>query len=235
MSRLPIKECMSVQYKPYALVFALLTALTLPMGAAKSQDASQTQLSGQVQHPDTVADPVKTCMAAQSEQAKPVSTKKGPIKVVTKALAKEFSVDSKNMLRDSILLFSAQDVDPYDRSAPKDKPYTLCEAQMIDGSQASVIKYPDGSGKVVGGFADGTIIAPSGKNTYIVAYPNGVRGKLVRESSSLYKIYRPDDSITTIKKTMSGGYSISNDKIGTMGDLRTDRLGMQYEFNSSTF
>src|ERR1700721_2889119 len=99
MSRLPIKECMSVQYKPYALVFALLTALTLPLGAAKSQEASQTKLSGQVQHPDAVADPVKTCMAAQSEQPKPVSTKKGPIKVVTKALAKEFSVDSKNMLR----------------------------------------------------------------------------------------------------------------------------------------
>ena len=234
MSRVSIKKCMSVQYKSYALSFALLAAITISVDQAKAQDASQTQLSGKVQHPDAVPDPVKTCMAAQSLQ-QPVKTKKGPIKVVAHALKGEFTNDSKNMLRDSILLFSAQDIDPYDRSAPTDKPYTLCEARMIDGSQASVIKYPDGSGKVVGGFADGTIMAPSGQNTWIIAYPNGVRGKLVKESSSLYKIYRPDDSITTIKKTMSGGFSISNDKIGTMGDLRTDQLGMQYEFNSQNF
>ncbi len=235
MSRSPIEKCMPINYKPYALALALLTAFTLSVGKGMAQDASSTQLSGKVQHPDQDIDPAKTCMAAQSEQAQPVKSKKGPIKVVAHALAGEFSNDSKNMLRDSILVFSAQDIDPYDRSAPTDKPYTLCEARMVDGSQASIIKYPDGSGKVVGGFADGTIIAPSGKNTYIVAYPNGVRGKLVKESSSLYKIYRPDDSITTIKKTSSGGYSISNDKIGTMGDLRTDQLGMQYEFNSPNF
>ncbi len=235
MSNLPIKECMSIKYKPYALAFALLLSIIISVDKVKSQEASQTQLSGQIQHPDQIADPVKTCMAAQSEQPQPVKTKKGPIKVMAHALKGEFSNDSKNMLRDSILLFSAQDIDPYDRSAPTDKPYTLCEARMVDGSQASVIKYPDGSGKVVGGFADGTIMAPSGSNTWIVAYPNGVRGNLVKESSSIYKVYRPDDSITTIKKTMSGGYSISNDKIGTMGDLRTDQLGMQYEFNSSTF
>lgn len=239
MSNFRYKKNISFKYESYLLALSLITGISVSAIYANTQEmnkteTSSTQLSGGVQHPEA-ADPVTTCMAAKSEQPQPIKKKKGAIKVVSHALASEFSIDSKNMLRDSILLFSAQDIDPYDRSAPKDKPYTLCEATMIDGSQASVIKYPDNSGKIVGGFADGTIIAPTSQNTWIVAYPNGVRGKLVKESSAIYKIYRPDDSVTTIKKTMSGDYDISNDQIGTMGTLRTDQLGMQYEFNSKTF
>jgi hypothetical protein len=240
MSKLSHKKCISPRYELYLFALSLLTAFTFNYSYAADTSTSTTapssiQLSGQVQHPESNADPVRNCMAAKSEQPQPLKKKKGPIKVVTHALSSEFGTESKNMLRDSILLFSAQDIDPYDLSAPKDKPYTLCEATMIDGSSASVIKYPDNSAKIVGGFADGTIIVPIGQNTWIVAYPNGVRGKLVKESSALYKIYRPDESVTTIKKTMSGDYDISNNQIGTMGTLRTDQLGMQYEFNSKTF
>jgi hypothetical protein len=174
-------------------------------------------------------------MAAQSMQPTPEKRKNGPIRIVAKSLASELGTNSSDMLKDTVFVFSAKDVDPYDQGPPTNKPYTLLEIRYIDGSSASLIKYPDNSGKIVGGFADGTIIAPTGKNTYIVAYPNGVRGKLVKVSGVEYKVYRPDNSITTIKQTSSGGYEITNDKIGYMGTARPDRLGMQFEFNTKNF
>jgi len=181
-------------------------------------------------------DPVKTCDAYLSTLPPP-EKKKGhhPIRLVAKALASELGTDASGMLKDSMFVFSAKDFDPYDKSAPKNKPYTLLEIQMIDGSEASVIKYPDNSGKIVGGYADGTIIAPSGPNSYIVAYPNGVRGKLVKVSGNEYDIYRPDNTITRITKTASGDYDIKNNKLGYMGTARTDTLGMQFEMHSKDF
>jgi len=241
MSKSIIWEYIPHQYRSNILLSIPLTFIFC--GPIQAQDAGQTSVTGQVQVTTKTKvqtqdpDPIKTCMAAQSQltQAAP-KTKKGPVKIVTKALASELSYDSGAMLKDSILVFSAQDIDPYDkRNPPTDKPYTALECRMVDGSAASLIKYPDGSGKVVGGFADGTIIAPTGNDTYIVAYPNGVRGKLVRQPGGIFKVYRPDDSITTFKKTMSGSYEITNDKIGYMGTARTDQLGMQYEFSSSTY
>jgi hypothetical protein len=181
-------------------------------------------------------DPVKTCEAYLSTLPPP-EKKKGhhPVRLVAKALASELGTDASGMLKDSMFVFSAKDFDPYDKSAPKNKPYTLLEIQMIDGSEASVIKYPDNSGKVVGGFADGTIIAPSGPNTYIVAYPNGARGKLVKVSGIEYDIYRPDNTVTRIKKTAGGDYEMTNNKLGYIGTARTDTLGMQFEMHSKDF
>lgn len=181
-------------------------------------------------------DPVKTCEAYLSTL--PVPEKKQghhPIRLVAKALASELGTDASGMLKDSMFVFSAKDFDPYDKKAPTNKPYTLLEIQMIDGSEASVIKYPDNSGKVVGGFADGTIIAPAGPNTYIVAYPNGVRGKLVKLSNNEYDIYRPDNTITRITKTASGDFELKNNKLGYIGTARTDTLGMQFEMHSNDF
>ena len=117
----------------------------------------------------------------------------------------------------------------------RDRPYTLLEMQMIDGSEASLIKYPDNSGKVVGGYADGTIIAPAAPNTFIVAYPNGARGKLVKVSGNEYDIYRPDNTVTRITKTMAGDYEMHNSKLGYIGTARTDTLGMQFEMHSKDF
>lgn len=185
---------------------------------------------------DATPDPVKTCQAYLSTLPAP-EKKKGhhPVRLVAKALASELGTDASGMLKDSMFVFSAKDFDPYDKSAPKNKPYTLLEIQMIDGSEASVIKYPDNSGKVVGGFADGTIIAPAGPNTYIVAYPNGARGKLVKVNGIEYDIYRPDNTVTRIKKTAGGDYEMTNNKLGYIGTARTDTLGMQFEMHSSDF
>jgi hypothetical protein len=200
-----------------------------------AQDSTNSVKTGRVVSPDPT-DPVSNCMAAKSMESEvPQKRKNGPLRLIAKSLASEAGTESSDMLKDTVFVFSAKDVDPYDKSPPSDKPYTLLEITYIDGSSASLIKYPDNSGKIVGGFADGTIIAPTAKDTFIVAYPNGVRGKLVKISGSEYKIYRPDNSITTIKKTMSGGYEITNDKIGYMGSAQPDRLGMQFEFNTKNF
>lgn len=218
------------------LTVVLAGTLFLSQTALKAgaQDDSQRQVQqGRVEGPDA-NDPVKNCMAAKSMI--PVEKRKnGPVTMVAKGLASELHTNASDLMKDTVFVFSAKDVDPYDQGPPSDKPYTALEMRFIDGSQASLIKYPDNSGKIVGGFADGTIIAPISQNTFIVAYPNGVRGKLVKESDSLYKIYRPDNSITTVKKTMSGDFSVTNDKIGYMGTARTDQLGMQFEFNTKDF
>ena len=230
---------MKTIYMPTRLslkAFAILSSFILLsqiVPGATAQDSDSQVKQGRVEGPD-LNDPVKTCMAARSME--PVEKRKnGPVSLVAKGLASELGSNASNMMKDTIFVFSARDIDPYDQGPPTNKPYTALEVRFIDGSQGSLIRYPDRSGKIVGGFADGTIIAPISQNTFIVAYPNGVRGKMVKESNSQYKIYRPDNSITTIKKTMSGDYSISNDKIGYMGTARTDQLGMQYEFKTSDF
>lgn len=214
-------------------MLSVVLLLSPTASKADEQDGQSQIKQGRVEGPD-LNDPVKTCMAARSME--PVEKKKnGPVKLVAKGVASELGSNASNMMKDAVFVFSARDIDPYDQGPPTNKPYTALEVRFIDGSLGSLIKYPDNSGKIVGSFLDGTIIAPINRNTFIVAYPNGVRGKMVKESDSQYKIYRPDDSVTTVKKTMSGDYSISNDKIGYMGTARTDQLGMQYEFNTTKF
>jgi len=184
----------------------------------------------------TGPDPVKTCEAFLSTEPAPPK-KKGvhPIRFLAKAVASELGTDMSDMAKDSVLVFSAKAFDPYDKSAPTNKPYTLLEIQLVDGSECSLIKYPDNSGKIKGGYADGTIIAPLTENSFIVAYPNGVRGRLVKVSGNEFDIYRPDKTITRITKTAAGDYTIKNSKLGYIGTARTDTLGMQYELNSPNF
>ena len=56
-------------------------------------------------------------------------------------------------------------------------------------------------------------------------------GRVERQGSTT-KIFRPDNSVTTIKKAASGDYTITNDKIGYMGEAHTDPTGLQYELGS---
>jgi len=174
---------------------------------------------------------LKTCMAAKSETPQPVKKKNGPAKYTLKGLGQELGSNAKGMAEGMVFVFSAQDIDPYAKKAPTDKPYTMLTVALVDGSICSIVKYPDNSKKVVGGFADGTIIAPLAGNTFVVGYPNGARGKLVSLPGGGYKIYRPDDSVTTFQKQVSGRYSITNDKLGYMGEANPDRSGLSYEFS----
>jgi len=179
------------------------------------------------------ADPIATCMAAQPA---PVEKKKhhDPVKLLFKGLASEMGTDMKDTMQDSVFVFSAKDVDPYKKKTPKDRPYTALEVQFVDGTTARVVKYPDGSARIDGAHFNGAVIAPSGVGTYIIAYPNGTRGKIVTIDDG-YRIYRPDNTITTLKQGMGGDYEINNNKLGYLGSAHSDKYGMQYEFASKSF
>ena len=163
-------------------------------------------------------DPVQTCMAAQPPKAE---KKRGPIRKVFRAIGSEVANDSANFLKDSIFVFSAQDIDPYTAKKPSKKPYISYEMRIVDGSSATVTKYPDGSSRIDGSYLDGTILAPLAPRAMVIAYPNGARGKMVKEGNEV-KIYRPDKTITTLKQTMSGTYEATNNQLGYLGSARPE-------------
>ncbi len=175
---------------------------------------------------------LKTCLASQPDVVKPDEKKDGPAKYMLKGLGKELKSNAKGMAEGMVFVFSAQDIDPYEKHAPTDKPYTDLTVALVDGSTCSLIKYPDNSGKIVGGFADGTIIAPLTGNTFVVGYPNGARGRLEKLPGGGCKIYRPDNTVTTMKKNMAGRFSIRNSQLGYLGEAMPDRTGLQYEFQN---
>lgn len=226
---------------PISVLVALSLSIPTVARAAQAESVQvQTGTSAATANPATFVqptpDPVQNCLAAQSENA-PVKKKKkrGPVRFVAKAIASELGTDGSDMLKDTAFVFSAKDFDPYEKKPPTDKPYTALELELVDGSSAEVIKYPDRSCKVVGSYLDGTIIAPCADGSYIVAYPNGVRSKMSRVSPVEYKIYRPDKTVTTMRKTGAGNWEISNTKIGFIGTAQPDTEGMQFEFHSRDF
>lgn len=151
------------------------------------------------------------------------------IKSVAKGTAKELGASLDGMAKDMVFVFSVQDIDPYEKKGPpKNRPAIVLKMTMIDGSTAYLRRFPDNSFAVEDGFADGTVLVPTERNHYIIKYPNGFNGKVVISSSSII-VYRPDKSITTFKKTMSGGYTATNDKLGYLGEARPDRTGVHYE------
>lgn len=168
-------------------------------------------------------DPIKTCMAAQPA---PPAKKRGPVRKVIRAVGKELAYDSVNFMKDAIFVFSAQDIDPYAVKKPTNKPYEAFELRMTDGSTAQVIQYPDRSSILQGGYMDGTIVAPY-SGGFVIAYPNGSRARMVKEGQDI-KIFRPDMTVTTFKKGMSGRYDVVNDKMGFLGTAAPDS---QYDDN----
>lgn len=167
------------------------------------------------------------------EAVKQKEQHKGPVrsfvKSVAKGTAKELKTSMHNMAQDMVFVFSVQDIDPYEKSAPTDKPAIVLKFNLVDGSSCFLRRFPDGSYAIEDGFADGTVLLPEEGASFLVKYPNGVNGRLVRQSSNTTLVYRPDKTITTISKTNSGGYSVRNDKMGYIGEARPDRTGVHYE------
>jgi len=167
--------------------------------------------------------------AADSDSEK--KKHKGPVRSLIKGLGKELATSAEDMAKDMVLVFSVQDIDPYEqKGVPANRPAIVLKCNMVDGSSCYLRRFPDGSYAVEDGFADGTVLIPR-KETgdYLVKYPNGVDGRMVKEPGGTIKIYRPDKTITTFEKTASGGYSVNNTKFGYMGDARPDRTGVNYE------
>jgi hypothetical protein len=169
------------------------------------------------------------------EAVKQKAQHKGPVrsfaKAVAKGSAKELKTSMRNMSEQMVFVFSAQDIDPFKKSAPVNKPAIVLKFNLVDGSSCYLRRFPDGSYIIEDGFADGTVILPDGaeSHAYIIEYPNGSKGRLVRKTNGTTVIYRPDKTTTTISKTNSGGYTVRNSKIGYMGEARPDRSGVHYE------
>ncbi len=161
---------------------------------------------------------------------------KGPvrnfIKSVAKGTAKELGTSFDDMAKDMVLVFSVQDIDPYDMSKgpPTNRPAIVMKFTMVDGTSCYLRRFPDGSYAVEDGFANGTVLLPRKENgDYLVNYPNGVQGRMVKGLDGNIKIYRPDNTITTFTKNASGGYAANNTKFGYMGEARGDDTGVQWE------
>lgn len=162
---------------------------------------------------------------------------KGPVRRFVKSVAKgagqELSASMTDMAKDMVLVFSVQDIDPYEKKGPpKNKPAIVLEFNLVDGSKCYLRRFPDGSYAIEDGFADGTVLVPGATQTeYVVKYPNGMRARMVREGQTM-KVYRPDNSVTTFNKTAAGGYRVNNTEQGYMGEARPDSTGLNYEMGS---
>lgn len=169
------------------------------------------------------------------QQAEEAKKKKHPVRRLVKAVGANYHHAAEEMGKDMAFVFSS-DFDPYDKkNAPVDKPAIVLEMSLVDGSTSYIWRFPDDSFAIQGGFADNSIIVPikNENNEFVIKYPNGVTGRVVRKGDET-KIYRPDSSVTTIKKAASGDYTIDNSKIGYMGEAHTDPTGLQYELGSWT-
>jgi hypothetical protein len=182
---------------------------------------------------------LKTCQAAtwdaQQAQKEEKKRKRGPVRRAVRSTGKflgdEISQSAQGIGRDLLFTLSVQDTDFDERKPPTDKPYEIASFRLVDGTMCSLTKYPDRSCKVDGGFAHGTIIAPLTYNEYVVGYPNGLKAKLVKSGSQI-KVYRPDKTVTTFDKTLSGNYKIHNSQLGYMGEGLADQTGMRFDFGS---
>lgn len=161
-------------------------------------------------------------------------THKGPVrnfvKAVAKGTAKELGTSAGDFAKDMVLVFSVQDIDPYEKKGPpKNRTAIILKFTMMDGTNCFLRRFPDGSYAIEDGFADGTVLIPrEDTNDYLVKYPNNTRGRMVKHGDNV-TIFRPDNTTTTVEKTMSGGYKVHNTKFGYMGEARPDSTGINYE------
>lgn len=162
---------------------------------------------------------------------------KGPVrsflKTVAKGTAKELGTSMSDMAKDMVLVFSVQDIDPYEKKGPpKDRTAIVLKFTLADGSNCYLRRFPDRSYAIEDGFADGTVLIPREESDdYLVRYPNGARGRMVKHGDNV-TIFRPDKTTTTVMKTMSGGYSVRNTEFGYMGEARPDSTGINYELGT---
>lgn len=166
----------------------------------------------------------------QVDPAQQKKNHKGPVRRLVKGVGKELGASMTDMAKDMVLVFSVQDIDPYEKKGPpKNKPAIVLEINLVDGSTCYLRHFPDGSYAIEDGFADGTVLIPGAtRSEYTVKYPNGLQARMVSQGQTM-TIYRPDNSTTTVTKTAAGGFTIRNTEQGYMGEARPDSTGLNYE------
>lgn len=171
---------------------------------------------------------------SQTEKKKHSGPVRSFIKGVAKGTAKELGASLDGMAKDMVLVFSVQDIDPYEKKGPpKNRTAIVLKFNLVDGTSCYLRRFPDGSYCIEDGFANGTVLIPRRETEdYLVKYPNGVAGRMVKDMSGKITIYRPDKTVTTVEKTPSGGYKLHNTAMGYMGDARPDTTGLNYELGT---
>lgn len=170
----------------------------------------------------------------QNEKKKHTGPVRSLVKGVAKGTAKELGASLDGLAKDMVLVFSVQDIDPYEKKGPpKNRTAIILKFNLVDGSSCYLRRFPDGSYAIEDGFANGTVLIPRMETRdYLVKYPNGVQGRMVKDNAGTITIYRPDKTVTTVAKTPSGGYKVHNTKFGYMGDARPDDTGLNYELGT---
>ncbi len=215
-------------------MLTLACALTLTFSAVSAQDANSGKYTDPTSGYVYALDP-SAALPDALKPAPPAKKKKGPVRQFFKGVGKELGTSFSDMGKDMVFVFSVQDIDPYEKHPDGTKPYELMRCRWLDGSDAAVVRYPDGSLKMQGGFSDGTVAVPTNPRTFIIYYPNGAKGKMEKLPGGGAKVFRPDNSVTTIARNASGTFSISNDKNGWMGSASPDSTGLRYEMSSGSF
>lgn len=153
---------------------------------------------------------------------------------IIKGLGKEMGMEMGDLGKDMFLAFSVSGADPYEMPEHPDIPYIEAEAQFVDGSSSNILKYPDGSVRISGGFLDGTFACKQSDGLFIVQYPNGARGTMKMTGTGC-EVIRPDNTLTTITRSGGGAFRVVNSKLGYMGDITPDKTGLSYEFAKQNF
>ncbi len=167
---------------------------------------------------------------AEDDKKKHSGPVRSLMKGIAKGTAKELGTSASDFAKDMVLVFSVQDIDPYEKKGPpKNRTAIVLKCNMMDGSSCYLRRFPDGSYAIEDGFADGTVLIPrQDTNDYLVKYPNGTRGRMVKHGDNV-TIFRPDNTTTTVEKTAAGGFTVRNTKFGYMGEARPDSTGINYE------
>lgn len=167
---------------------------------------------------------------AETDKKKHTGPVRSLIKGIAKGTAKELGTSAADFAKDMVLVFSVQDIDPYEKKGPpKNRTAIVLKCTMLDGSNCYLRRFPDGSYAIEDGFADGTVLIPRRESgDYLVKYPNNTRGRMVKHGEDV-TIFRPDNTTTTVEKTASGGFTVRNTKFGYMGEARPDSTGLNYE------
>jgi hypothetical protein len=209
------------------LTYLLLAGAVIAMPAARgaNDDPANSAAAASVDRAAASVPPSERQWQAEAPEAANVKPhRRHPLVSFVKAVGKEVDYRLDETAKDMVFVFSAQDIDPYDQqeSPPADKPYERAKIRLSDGSQILVIKFPDGSQRVAGGFADGTVLIPVAPGEFTVKYADGRRGKLIKLANDEYRVYRPDKSITTFKKQPSGKYTVVNEGLGIKSEAALD-------------
>jgi len=168
--------------------------------------------------------------ATEAEARKYGKHKNSLIGGMVKGLGKELGSSVEYMGKDAAFVFSAQDYDANQTSAPKG-PYEEYHIRWDDGTRSNIIKYPDGKRVITSGYRTGTVITPIDALTFDIQYPNGHHSTAHKTENGGYLISRYDGKDFRLSPQIGGGFYITGPD-GEMGTLEPSVVDTHYSYYS---